>query len=123
MQKIVALSTTEAEYITVTEACREMVWLKTFLGELNMEQNDTMYSDSQNSIHLAKNSAFHSRTNHIDIRRHFIHSLCHFIHSLLEDGQLSLTKIHTKENIVGMLTKTVPPDKLKMCATSIRLYN
>jgi len=115
LQKIVALSTTEAEYIAATEACKEMVWLKAFMGELDMEQSDcTLYSDSQSAIHLAKNSAFHTRMKHIDIRYHFIRSL-------LEDRQLSLTKIHTDDNPAYMLTKTVPPDKLKLCATSDRL--
>jgi hypothetical protein len=116
LQKIVALSTMEAEYIAATEACKEMVWLKAFLGELGMEQSDcTLFSDSQSAIHLAKNSAFHARTKHIDIRYHFIRSL-------LEDGQLTLTKIHTKENPADMLTKVVPPDKLRFCATSVGLW-
>jgi len=38
LQKIVALSTTEAEYIAVTEACKEMIWLKDFMKKLGKEQ-------------------------------------------------------------------------------------
>ncbi|KAE8657593.1 ABC transporter B family member 6 [Hibiscus syriacus] len=63
LQKIVALSTTEAEYVAVTEASKEMVWLQSFLEELDKKQeNNVLYCDSQSAIHLAKNPYFHSRT-------------------------------------------------------------
>ena len=66
LQKIVALSTTEAEYVAVTEASKEMVWLQSFLEELGKKQeNNILYCDSQSAIHLAKNPSFHSRTKHI----------------------------------------------------------
>lgn len=76
LQKVVALSTTEAEYVAVTEASKEMVWSHNFLGELGNEHNNgTIYSDSQSAIFLAKNSAFHSRTKHIELKYHYIHHL------------------------------------------------
>lgn len=64
LQKIVALSTIEAEYIAATEACKEMLWIQQFLGELGIKQHKyVLYCDSQSAIHLAKNPAFHSRKN------------------------------------------------------------
>ena len=115
LQKIVALSTTEAEYVAATEACKEMVWLQSFMRELGKEQsNCTIYSDSQSAIHLAKNSAFHARTKHIDIRYHFIRSL-------LDEGLISLDKIHTSQNPADMFTKVVTIEKLKLCAASVGL--
>ena len=73
LQKIVALSTTEAEYVDVTEASKEMVWLQSFLEELGKKQEDNvLYCDIQSVIHLAKNPSFHSRTKHIQLRYHFI---------------------------------------------------
>ncbi|KAE8691518.1 Vacuolar-sorting receptor 1 [Hibiscus syriacus] len=101
LQKIVALSTTEAEYFAVTEASKEMVWLQSFLEELGKKQeNNVLYCDSQSAIHLAKNPSFHSRTKHIQLRYHFIWSL-------LEDGILKLEKISGAQNPADMLTKTV----------------
>ena len=48
LQKIVALSTTEAEYVATTEASKEMVWLQSFLEELGKKQEDNvLYCDSQ----------------------------------------------------------------------------
>ncbi|KAK3036321.1 hypothetical protein RJ639_031728 [Escallonia herrerae] len=84
MQKIVALYTTEAEYVTMTEASKEIIWLQRLLTGLGYGQVDCkLWTYSQSAIHLAKNSAFHSRTKHIQLRYHFIRSL-------LEDGQLNL---------------------------------
>jgi hypothetical protein len=60
LQKVVALSTTEAEYVAATEASKEMIWLQRFMEELGKKQeNNKLYCESQSSIHLAKNSAFH----------------------------------------------------------------
>ena len=115
IQSVVALSTTEAEYVAATEASKEMIWLQRFMGELGKEHDKgTLYSDSQSAIHLAKNSAFHSRTKHIQLKYHFIRSV-------LEDGQLKLEKIHTSQNPADMLTKVVTREKLRTCSVSIGL--
>jgi len=112
IQKIVALSTTEAEYVAVTEVSKEMIWLQGLLTELGfMQERCALYSDSQSAIHVAKNSAFHSRTKHIGLRYHFIRSL-------LEDEVLTLIKIQGSKNHADMLTKVVTIDKLKLCSTS-----
>ena len=69
LQKVVALSTIEAEYVATTEASKEMIWLQRFMEELGKKQeNSRLYCD----IHLAKNLAFHSKTKNIQLRYHFI---------------------------------------------------
>jgi arginyl-tRNA--protein-N-Asp/Glu arginylyltransferase len=73
LQKCVSLSTTEAEYIAVVEAWKEVLWMKNFLQELEHKQEKyNLFCDNQSAIHLAKNSSFHSRTKHIDVRYHWI---------------------------------------------------
>jgi hypothetical protein len=73
LQKVVALSTTEVEYVAATEASKEMIWLQRFMEELGKKQeNSRLCCDSQSSIHLKKNLAFHSNTKHIQLRYHFI---------------------------------------------------
>ena len=114
LQKIVALSTTEAEYIACTEACKELVWLQGFLRELGFDSQGILYSDSQSAIHLGKNAAFHSRTKHIDVRYHFIRSL-------IESKDVILEKISTKDNIADMLTKVVTPSKHWFCVEAMSL--
>jgi ATP-binding cassette subfamily B (MDR/TAP) protein 1 len=47
IQKIVALSTTEAEYVAATEASKELIWLQGLLTELGfMQEKSVLYSDS-----------------------------------------------------------------------------
>ena len=109
LQKCVALSTTEAEYIAVAEAGKEMLWLKRFLQELGINQTEyKIHCDSQSAIDLSKNSMYHSRTKHIDIRYHWIREV-------MDQQLLKLVKIHTKENPADMLTKVVTQEKLKLC--------
>ena len=92
-----------------------MIWLQRFMEELGKKQeNNKLYCDSQSAIHLAKNSAFHSKTKHIQLRYHFIWST-------LEDGQLKMEKIHTSQNPADMLTKGVTREKLSSCSVSVGL--
>jgi hypothetical protein len=66
LQNIVALSTTEAEYIVVSHACKEAIWLKGLLGEFGKVQDKVnVLCDSQSVIHLANNPSYHSKTKHI----------------------------------------------------------
>ena len=59
LQKIVALSSCEAEYVAITEATKEMIWLQTFLGELGQDHEwSVLYSDSQSVIQLKRWSTF-----------------------------------------------------------------
>ena len=71
LQRCVALSTTEAEYIAIAEGGKEMLWLKRFLEELDFNQKEyKVHCDSQSALDLSKNSMYHSRTKHIDVRYH-----------------------------------------------------
>ena len=73
MQKTIALSTTEAEYMAAVEAGKEVLWMKDYISELSIRQEEyRLYCDSQSAIHLAKNAAYHSRTKHIQRRYHWI---------------------------------------------------
>ena len=68
-QYIIALSSTEAEYIAQTHAAKEALWLRSFLKEICGPQNSplTINYDNQGAIALSKDNKFHSRTKHIDI--------------------------------------------------------
>lgn len=109
LQKCVALSTTEAEFIAATEACKELLWMKKYVQELGFKQERyVLFCDSQSAIHLGKNSAFHARSKHIDVRYHWIRDV-------LNSKLLELEKIHTDDNGSDMLTKSLPREKLEAC--------
>ena len=115
LQKIVTLSTTEAEYVVATEARKEMIWLHGFLDELGKKQAmGILHNDSQSAIFLAKNLAFHSKSKYIQTKYHFIH---YFVKNKL----VILKKICGSKNPVDMLTKGVTIEKLKLCAVLIGL--
>lgn len=73
MQPVVALSTTEAEYMASLEAVKEIIWIKGFLKELGFEQKCVyIWCDWQSTICLAKKRVFHERTKHDAMKYHFI---------------------------------------------------
>ena len=109
LQKCVALSTTEGEFIAAIEACKEMLWTKRFLNEIGVKQDRyIVHCDSQSAIHLSKNSSFHSRSKHIDVRYHWVRDV-------LESKSLELTKIHTERNVADMMTKVGSKEKHVYC--------
>jgi hypothetical protein len=73
LQTVVALSTTEAEYMAATQACKEAIWMKKLMEELGHKQEKILlYCDSQSALHIARNPTFHSRTKHINVQYHFV---------------------------------------------------
>jgi len=69
-QHIIALLSTEAEYIAQMHAAKEALWIRTFIGEFHKEFGTSpvlINGDDQGVIALAKDSKFHMHTKHIDI--------------------------------------------------------
>ena len=109
LQSVVALSTTESEYIALTEAIKEAIWLKGFVEELEGKELKTeVMCDSQSAICLSKNQSFHERTKHIDVR-------LHFIRDIIAKGVIQVRKISTEDNPADMLTKVIPASKFEHC--------
>jgi len=108
-QSLIALSTTEAEYVAASEASKEAVWLRRILSEIHRifisdegsssaTPSITLYIDNQAAIKLIKNPRFHERTKHIEITRHYIRET-------YENGEISLQHTPTTENIADAITK------------------
>ncbi|CAL8992131.1 unnamed protein product, partial [Prunus brigantina] len=84
LQSTVALSTTEAEYMAVTEAIKEAIWLQGLLDDLGVQQDHVdVHCDNQSAIYLAKNQVHHAHTKHIDVR-------FHFVREIIEEGDILL---------------------------------
>ncbi|XP_073133491.1 uncharacterized protein [Henckelia pumila] len=112
LQTVVALSTTEAEYMAATQACKKAIWIKRLLEELGHKQEKIpLFCDGQSTLHIARNPAFHSRTKHIGVQ-------FHFVREVVEEGSVDMQKIHTKDNIADVLTKLVNTDKFEWCRSS-----
>ena len=75
LQPTVTLSTTEAEYMALTEATKEGIWLKGLVSVLGLHHDQMIvYCDSLSTICLAKDQVHHERTKYIDVRYHFMRS-------------------------------------------------
>ncbi|GFY25523.1 retrovirus-related Pol polyprotein from transposon TNT 1-94 [Trichonephila clavipes] len=77
-QKSVSLSTMEAEYVSLTEAAKEFIWLKNVIDNksLNLELSENvMFCDNQAAIRFSKSPVENYRTKHIDVRYHFLRNL------------------------------------------------
>eukprot|EP00253_Pinus_taeda_P008899 PITA_08899 len=104
-QSVVALSTIEAEYMAATHASKEVVWLQILCSNMGLVQGAIRIDcDSQSAIFLAKNSAYHSKTKHIDVQYHFVRDM-------IEDKKVLLVKVDTLKNTADALTKSVSYEK------------
>ncbi|XP_069361062.1 uncharacterized protein [Maniola hyperantus] len=99
-QKTIALSTAEAEYVSLSEAAKEAVFLRRFMAELTRKPCEaiTLYTDSQSAMAIAQNPVHHQRTKHIDVRYQFIREA-------IENGEISLIYKETSRMVADVLTK------------------
>ncbi|GKB57125.1 retrovirus-related pol polyprotein from transposon TNT 1-94 [Tanacetum coccineum] len=68
-QKSDAISSTEVEYIALSDCCAQVLWMRSQLTDYGLEFNKIlMYCDNKSAIALCCNNVQHSRSNHIDIR-------------------------------------------------------
>ncbi|MCO5566897.1 hypothetical protein L7F22_062490 [Adiantum nelumboides] len=73
LQTCATQSTTEAEYVAASEACKEAIWLGWLATDLGIkEEMPMLHCDSQNAIQSACNPVYHSKTKHVVVKYHFI---------------------------------------------------
>ncbi|WZZ00810.1 hypothetical protein YC2023_073138 [Brassica napus] len=115
LQKVVALSTTEAEYMALSDAVREGIWLKGICKELKLsDEVFEIHCDSQRAIYLAKNFVYREKTKHIATKYNFIREV-------IAKGVVNVLKIHTLVNPADMLTKALPGEKFDGCLAKLKV--
>lgn len=99
-QSIVALSSTEAEYVAASTCACQVLWIRGILEEFGLKQEDiTMIKcDNTSAIKLSRNPVFHGRCKHIGVR-------FHFLRDLVNEGMIELEHVGTKEQFADILTK------------------
>ena len=99
-QKVVALSTCEAEYVAAATIACQVVWLRRLLGELTgVEAHPpTLMVDNQPTIALAKNPVLHDRSKHIDVK-------FHFLRDCVDGVQIVIEFVETGRQLADVLTK------------------
>lgn len=106
-QRVVALSTCEAEYVAISYAVQECSFLSQLYAETTGLQRNTvvLHVDNQGAIALAKNPVYHQRSKHMDIKYHFIRSQ-------VDNENVKLVYVPSDENVADMFTKPLPKSKL-----------
>lgn len=113
-QRSIAISTAEAEYVSLSEAAKEAVFLKRFLEEImgKAELPILIHTDSQSAQAIAQNPVHHQKIKHVDVRYHFIREK-------IQDGIVSLTYLETRYMVADSLTKAVVKEKHDYCRTEM----
>ena len=101
-QKVVALSSAEAEFMGITKGLQELIWLKKIMSELGFDPSEGMklFCDNKAAIAISHNPVQHDRTKHIEVSRHFIRQN-------LEENVISLPFVRTGDQLADILTKGV----------------
>ncbi|GJW86362.1 retrovirus-related pol polyprotein from transposon TNT 1-94 [Tanacetum coccineum] len=98
-QTALAISTTEAEYVSVGKACQQALWMKQALIDYDVRLDDVpIMCDNKGAIDLSKNPVQHSRTKQIKIRHHFLRDN-------VQKGHISIEKVPSVDNITDILTR------------------
>jgi len=115
-QSMVALSSTEAEYVAATEAAKELQWLISFLKGIMMGSECVfpmqMWGDNNGANSLTENPTYHSRTKHIDVRYRYVTEL-------VEREILKVNYCNTKDMIADIFTKPLQKDQFRKLRTMI----
>ena len=117
-QPCIALLTMEVEYAACSVAVQEPVWLRRFFQNLEVDKDAldpiTVHCDSMATLTYAKDSKYHGRTKHIDIRYHYIRDI-------VAHNEVVLKHISTSLMIADPLTKPIRRDVFQAHVRSLGL--
>ena len=104
-QKTIAYSSTETEYMALSNCAHQVTWIRSLLSELNYKLKAIpICGDNQGSIFMTSNPITEPRSKHIDI-------CYHGIRELVTKGKVELYFIDGAENPADLLTKNLPHEK------------
>ncbi|GJS20988.1 putative ribonuclease H-like domain-containing protein [Tanacetum coccineum] len=122
-QDCTAMSSTEAEYVSLFACCAQVIWMRTQLLDYGFRFNKILiYYDSKSAIAISCNPVQHSRTKHINISYHFIKEH-------VEKGTIELYFVGTEYQLADLFTKSLPKERFEFlvhkigmrCMTPIQL--
>ncbi|GKB53424.1 retrovirus-related pol polyprotein from transposon TNT 1-94 [Tanacetum coccineum] len=105
-QDCTTMSSAEAEYVSLSACCAQVIWMRTQLLDYGYKYNKMMYCDSKSAIAISCNPVQHSRTKHINIRYHFI--IEH-----VEKGTVELYFVGTEYQLADLFTKAFSKERFE----------
>ncbi|GJU36003.1 putative ribonuclease H-like domain-containing protein [Tanacetum coccineum] len=116
-QTIVAISSTEAEYVAAASCCAQVLWMQNQLLDYGFNfMNTEIHIDNESTICIVRNPVLHSKTKHIQIRHHFIRD-CY------EQRLINVVKVHTDDNVADLLTKGFDLARFNFLVVTIGMMN
>jgi hypothetical protein len=121
LQSEIALSTTEAEYISLSQAMRDLIPMRTILQEMTqvygytVQQaitHSTVFEDNKGCVDLIAAPTMRPRTRHISIKYH------HF-REHIRRGHIRIKWISTDQQVADIFTKPLPAPKFTLLRKSI----
>ncbi|GKA89242.1 hypothetical protein Tco_0811054 [Tanacetum coccineum] len=110
-QTALAISTTEAEYVSTGKACQQA------LIDYGVRLDDILIMcDNKWAIDLSKNPVQHSQKKHIEIRYHFLRDN-------VQKGNISIEKVSSEDNIADILTKPLKREPFNYLRLGLGIWN
>ena len=115
-QSTVAKSTTEAEYVALSQATQEAIWLRRLLCDLGCKADGPtlINEDNQGAIEIARNPKFHNRTKRID-------TTFHFIREKIVSKEIKVEYCSTHDMIADIMTKALPKDRFERLRSQLNV--
>lgn len=122
-QKVVALSSAEAEFRGIVKGITEVLWIRKLVQEIGFQVSGPtcLKCDNKASISISENPVQHDRTKHMEVDRHFIREK-------LDEGIIALPHVRSEDQLADILTKTVNGRifeevlrKLNICDPTVQL--
>ena len=116
-QATIALSTVEAEYVAMSRCAQHMVWMHSWLSEVEVEYSKPglIRGDNRGAIALTKNMKDHGKVKHIDIRHHYIREL-------VQSGSITIEQVSSTNNLADLFTKSLPHDHHHQLLSTLNIH-
>jgi len=115
-QRIVARSSTEAEYKALADGTAEILWIRSLLTELRVPSSTvtTLWCDNLRATFLFTNPVFHAHTKHVEIDYHFVRDR-------VTKQEIQVRFISSKDQLTDVLTKPLPPVSFAYFRSKLRV--
>ena len=117
-QKVVALSSVEAQFRGIAKGITEILWLRKLLCELDFPPTEAckLFCDNKAAIDISENPIQHDRTKHVEVDRHFIKEK-------LEKEIISITHVRSEDQLADILIKEVSTEIFETSLSKLGIGN
>jgi len=116
-QGTVAKSTTEAEYVALSQATQEAIYLRKLLADLGYKADlpTVLYEGNQGAIEISRNPRFHNRTKHIDVT-------FHFVRERIASNEIRVVYCPSIDMLADIMTKGLTKSRFEKLRKSLNIY-